>query len=51
MRKYLGIDIGGTRIKGTVVDKKFKIISDEFPIQKVKSPLHANATLNDLIVV
>lgn len=49
MRKYLGIDIGGTYIKGTVVDEKFNVISDKFPIEKVKSPLHENATLSELI--
>ncbi len=37
MKKYLGIDIGGTWLKGTVVDEKFNVISDEFPIEKKRA--------------
>ncbi len=54
--KYLGIDIGGTWAKGTVVDETSFIQgrlnkSNNFEIKKIKSLLHANATPNDLIVV
>ena len=54
--KYLGIDIGGTWIKGTVVDEtsfiQGKLIkSYDFNIKKIKSPLHENATPNELIEV
>jgi N-acetylmuramic acid 6-phosphate etherase len=49
--KYLGIDIGGTWIKGTIVDEtsfiQGKLNNSE--IKKIKSPLHENATPNELI--
>jgi N-acetylmuramic acid 6-phosphate etherase len=49
--KYLGIDIGGTWIKGTIVDETsfFQGELNNFEIKKVKSSLHENATLNELI--
>lgn len=54
MSKYLGIDIGGTWIKGTIVDEQYfsstnDLKSKYIHIEKVKSPLHENATPNDLI--
>lgn len=55
MKKYLGIDIGGTWIKGTLVGEQYFSVMDdsvknEFQIKKIKSPLHENATPNELIV-
>ena len=52
--KYIGIDIGGTWIKGTVVDEtsffRGKLDnSNNFEIKKIKSSLHENATPNELI--
>ena len=53
-KKYLGIDIGGTLIKGTLVDEKSFIQgkfdkSNNIEIKKIKSPLHENTTPNELI--
>ena len=53
-KKYLGIDIGGTLIKGALVDEKSFIQgkfdkSKNFEIKKIKSPLHENARPNELI--
>jgi N-acetylmuramic acid 6-phosphate etherase len=54
--KYLGIDIGGTWIKGTVVDEKFlqnfqpKRIA-EIQIVKIKSPLHQKTTIREFMDV
>lgn len=52
--KYLGIDIGGSWIKGTLVDeqyltqeKSFNI--SEFQIEKVRSPLHVNAKMDEFV--
>jgi N-acetylmuramic acid 6-phosphate etherase len=52
--KYFGIDIGGTWIKGTLVDETSFIQgklnkSNNFEIKKVRSPLHESATPNELI--
>ncbi|MDB4303245.1 N-acetylmuramic acid 6-phosphate etherase [Desulfosarcina sp.] len=52
--KYIGIDIGGTWIKGTLVDEnvfiKGKLNSLScFKIKKVKSSLHENTTPGELI--
>ena len=47
--KFLGIDIGGTCIKGAVVDEQYDLPLGKFPINKVKSPLHAHATSDKLI--
>jgi N-acetylmuramic acid 6-phosphate etherase len=54
MSKYLGIDIGGTWIKGAIVDEQYfsstnDLKSKYIHIEKVKSPLHENATPNELI--
>lgn len=51
---YLGIDIGGTWIKGTLVNEQYlsrevNLKSNVFQIKLVKSPLHENATSFDLI--
>lgn len=51
---YLAIDIGGTWIKGTLVNEQFfgknhKLKDNEFQIKKVKSPLHEKAAVNDLL--
>ena len=52
--KYLGIDIGGTWIKGTMIEENsysnenFLKITD-LDIKKIRSPLHANTTPNELI--
>lgn len=54
--KYLGIDIGRTWIKGTIVDDQF-FNSDkvskfkDFQIKKIKSTLQASATPNELVEV
>ncbi len=52
--KYLGIDIGGSWIKGAIVDEQSfvhgkMVNSGVFEIKKIKSPLHANASYADLI--
>ena len=52
--KYIGIDIGGTWIKGAVVDDKFfqsdKLLKHrDFQIKKIKSPLHATSSLEDFV--
>jgi len=52
--KYIGIDIGGTWIKGTIVDEAFFVQgrfkkSNTFDIRKIESPLHEFATSNELI--
>ena len=52
--KYIGIDIGGTWIKGAVVNDKFfqsdKLLKHrDFQIKKVKSPLHATSSLDDFV--
>ena len=49
MKKYLGIDIGGSWIKGAIIDEQYDLLSGEFQINKVKSPLHANVAPNELI--
>jgi N-acetylmuramic acid 6-phosphate etherase len=54
--KFLGIDIGGTWIKGTIVDEQF-IISDkvlkfnDFHIKRIKNPLHSSTTPNEWVEV
>jgi len=52
--KYLGIDIGGSWIKGTIVDEHFFRIDKisklkYFQVKKIRSPLHVNATIHELI--
>jgi len=52
--KYIGIDIGGTWIKGAVVDDKFfqsdKLLKHrDFQIKKIESPLHATSSLDDFV--
>jgi len=52
--KYIGIDIGGTWIKGTIVDEAFFVQgrfkkSNTFDTRKIQSPLHEFATSNELI--
>jgi len=52
--KYLGIDIGGTWIKGAIADERFSRMDKtsslkDLIIEKVKSPLHAEATLAEFI--
>nr|WP_299382965.1 N-acetylmuramic acid 6-phosphate etherase [Allomuricauda sp.] len=52
--KYLGIDIGGTWIKATMVDETyFSLLEEEkktdIHIKKVKSPLHKCAAVKELI--
>jgi N-acetylmuramic acid 6-phosphate etherase len=52
--KYLGIDIGGTWIKGTIVDEQFFQIDKtsrlkHFQVEKINSPLHPKATLLEFI--
>lgn len=54
MAKYLGIDIGGTWIKGTIVEEQFFQIEptsrlDHFHVEKINSPLHAKATLIEFV--
>lgn len=49
---FLGLDIGGTWIKGTLIDQHFfsknhQPKNAEFEVKKVKSPLHENATPNE----
>jgi N-acetylmuramic acid 6-phosphate etherase len=48
---FLGLDIGGTWIKGTLVDETSFLQGElnNSEIKKVKSPLHENATLTELI--
>jgi N-acetylmuramic acid 6-phosphate etherase len=51
---YIGIDIGGTWIKGAIVDERFfgkgKLGKSEyFQIEKIKSPLHTKATVDELL--
>ena len=51
---YVGIDIGGTWIKGAIVDENFFELNhsrrySQLRVEKVKSPLHAKATPEDLI--
>ena len=51
---YVGIDIGGTWIKGAVVDESFFEFNhswryNQLRVEKVKSPLHAKANPEDLI--
>jgi N-acetylmuramic acid 6-phosphate etherase len=51
--KYLGIDIGGTWIKGAVVDESYFLTERpwviNFPIAKIRSPLHAGTSLAGFI--
>ncbi|MDD3723579.1 MAG: N-acetylmuramic acid 6-phosphate etherase [Lutibacter sp.] len=52
--KYLGFDIGGTWIKGVVVDEDFFQIdrnskSKFFQIKKIRSPLHVKTTIEEFI--
>jgi len=52
--KYIGIDIGGTWIKGTIVDDNLflngRLLNhNDLQIKKIKSPLHATSTLDDFI--
>jgi N-acetylmuramic acid 6-phosphate etherase len=52
--QYLGIDIGGTWIKGTVVDEEFFQIGNickqrRFEVKKINSPLHAKTTLFEFV--
>lgn len=54
MAKYLGIDIGGTWIKGAIVDEDFFQMDkaawmDYLQVEKIKSPLRADATLVEFI--
>jgi len=51
--KYIGIDIGGTWIKGTLFDEASFIrgkldVPNRITIKKIKSPLHGNATVDEL---
>lgn len=51
---YIAIDIGGTWIKGTIVDESFFEFNhlwnyNQLRIEKVKSPLHAKANPKDLL--
>ncbi len=54
--KFLGIDIGGTWIKGTIVNEQF-IFSDkilkfnDFQIEKIKNPLHTGTTPDEVVEV
>jgi N-acetylmuramic acid 6-phosphate etherase len=54
--KFLGIDIGGTWIKGTIVDEQF-IFSDkrlkfnDFKIEKIKNPFHTGTTPDEVVEV
>src|SRR5690242_19417010 len=52
--QYLGIDIGSTWIKGTVVDEEFFQIGNtckqrRFEVKKINSPLHAKTTLFEFV--
>lgn len=54
MSKYLGFDIGGTWIKGVVVDEDFFQIdrnskSKFLQIKKTRSPLHVKTTIEEFI--
>ena len=54
MAKYLGIDIGGTWIKGTIVDEDFFQMDkaarmDQLQVERIKSPLRADATVMEFI--
>ncbi len=51
---YVGIDIGGTWIKGAIVDESFFELNhswryNQLRVEKVKSPLHAKANPEELI--
>lgn len=48
--KYIGIDIGGTWIKGTV-EGGFSLIDDRVKIKKVKSPLKRFSKVQELVTV
>jgi N-acetylmuramic acid 6-phosphate (MurNAc-6-P) etherase/predicted NBD/HSP70 family sugar kinase len=50
MPNYLGIDIGGTWIKGTIADERVfrddkRLLLEHLPIEKIESPLRAEAAL------
>lgn len=52
--KYIGIDIGGTWIKGTLVDNhsfdwKNKIAIESLDVKKVKSPLNENTKVSEVM--
>jgi len=49
--KYLGIDIGGTWIKGAVPGEDFfrKDMGGDLSIKKVKSPLRSDACPAELV--
>ena len=52
--KYVGIDIGGTWIKGTIVDnfslhKKSNKIMNDFVVKKIKSPLNENTIVSEVL--
>ncbi len=52
--KYLGIDIGGTWIKGTIVDEQFfrvdkSSLLNHLQVEKIPSPLHADTTLSEFV--
>ncbi|MBI9061097.1 MAG: N-acetylmuramic acid 6-phosphate etherase [Marinilabiliaceae bacterium] len=54
--KYIGIDIGGTWIKATLVDEAYFFGSTaerklNIQLKKIESPLHEGATTNELIDV
>lgn len=54
MNYFLGIDIGGTWIKGVLVTKQLfnwadSLKNDTLQIEKIKSPLNENATPEELI--
>lgn len=51
---FLGIDIGGTWLKATIVDEHFFHIDKifklkHFQVEKIRSPLHVNATISEFI--
>ncbi len=52
--KYLGIDIGGSWIKGTIADEHFFEIDkisklNHLKVKKIRSPLHANVAIHEFI--
>jgi len=53
---YIGIDIGGTWIKATLVDEAYFLVSNgekklNIQIEKIESPLHEGASTKELIDV
>lgn len=54
MSNYLGIDIGGTWIKGTIADERVfsdnkRLLLEHLPIEKIASPLRAETTLTEFV--